>query len=116
MERASAIGQVTGILLDTMRKLASKEIDPGTAQAIALNGRAVIDAAKAETDFIRTVKAIPREGVWGSRLQYLEPQVDDPEERTPANRLEARVSGEAEKSPWKRTKSEIYGPSAEEWR
>lgn len=116
MENTNAIGQVTGILLETMRKLAAKEIDTETANAIAFNGRTVIDAAKAETDFIRTVKAIPREGVWGSRMQYLEPQVEKSEERSLAKRLEAKISEEAEERPQKRTKSEIYGPSAEEWR
>ncbi len=116
MENISAIGQVTGILLETMKKLSAKEIDTETANAIAFNGRTVIDAAKAETDFIRTVKAIPREGVWGARLQYLEPQVEKTDERSLAKRLEAKISDEAEEKSKKRTKSEIYGPTAEEWR
>lgn len=116
-DEKSVIGQVTGILLDTMRKLSANEMDTATAQAIAANGATVIAAAKAETDFVRAVKAIPREGVWGDRLRYLEPQVGKSAERELSKRLEAKIDDGADVSGKARRPSmNDFGPSAEDWK
>ena len=115
-DEKSVIGQVTGILLDTMRKLSANEMDTATAQAIAANGATVIAAAKAETDFVRAVKAIPREGVWGDRLRYLEPQVDKSAERELSKRLEAKIDGADVSGTARRPSKDDFGPSAEDWK
>lgn len=63
------------MMLDAMRKLNNKEINPQEAQGIAVLGKGVIDAANAEISFIRTVKGMPSNGgMFGKTILYLEPE------------------------------------------
>lgn len=65
------------MMLDAMRRLNQKEITPQEAQGIAVLGKGVIDAAQAEIQFIKTCKAMPKNGLFGKTLVYLEPECDD---------------------------------------
>lgn len=111
------VRQVTDELLETMKMLREKKISAQEATASAVLGRTVIDAAKAETDFIRAVKGIPSGGIWSKRIDYLEPPVDETVAKAYGKELAARASAsigcDASKKP---TKSEEFGPTAEEWK
>lgn len=120
MENASIMNEVTHIMLETMKKLVAGEIDSKTASAVAMNGHTIIDAANAETQFIRTVKALPRGGVFGNNLQYLEPSVDDKDAKSYEKQLIAKRKAEKIEveidEPKANIKSAIYGPTAKEWK
>lgn len=111
------VRQVTDELLETMRMLREKKISAQEATASAVLGRTVIDAAKAETDFIRAVKGMPSGGIWSKRIDYLEPPVDANAAKAYGKELAARaaasIGDDARKKP---TKSEEFGPTAEEWK
>lgn len=62
------------MMLDAMKRLNNKEITPQEAQGIAVLGKGVIDAAQAEIQFIKTCKAMPKNGLFGTQMIYLEPE------------------------------------------
>lgn len=62
------------MMLDAMKRLNNKEISPQEAQGIAVLGKGVIDAANAEINFIKTCKAMPKGGLFGTAMIYLEPE------------------------------------------
>lgn len=64
------------MMLDAMKRLNEKQITPQEAQGIAVLGRGVIDAANAEINFIKTCKAMPKGGLFGTSMIYLEPECD----------------------------------------
>lgn len=66
--------EVTTMMIEAMRKLEAGTIDKATAQAMALCGKQVIDAHKAEVDTIATLHALQRGGIISDDIQYLEPQ------------------------------------------
>lgn len=111
------VRQVTDELLETMRMLREKKISAQEATASAVLGRTVIDAAKAETDFIRAVKGMPSGGIWSKRIDYLEPPVDTKTANAYGKELAARASESIGCDEMKKpTKSEEFGPTAEEWK
>jgi len=61
------------IMIQAMRDLKDKKIDPKEAQAIAQLGIGVVQAANAEIQFIRATKAIPSGSGMGNKMQFLEP-------------------------------------------
>ena len=73
--------QASEMMLDAMRKVRDKNMDPKEATAIAQLGMGVINAANAETSFIKTVRGLPRGGIFGDHIQYLEPNVTKEQER-----------------------------------
>jgi len=78
-------------MLDAMHKLTAKEITPHEAQGIAMLGKGVIDAANAEINFIKTVKAMPSDGgMFGKRVLYLEPECSKDALKEQQLRLEAK--------------------------
>lgn len=65
------------MMLDAMKALKEKKITPQEAQGVAMLGKGVVDAAQAEINFIKTCKAMPKNGLFGQKLIYLEPECDD---------------------------------------
>jgi len=66
--------QASHLMIDAMKKLSKKEIDPKEASAIAQLGIGVVQAANAEIQFIRTAKGLPAQSMFGSHIMYLEPE------------------------------------------
>ncbi|MFA6688839.1 MAG: hypothetical protein WCS18_05105 [Sphaerochaetaceae bacterium] len=86
MNEKPMLSQASEMMLEAMRKVRDKTMDPKEATAIAQLGLGVINAANAETAFIKTVRGIPRGGVFGDRIQYLEPNVSKEQEKAALER------------------------------
>lgn len=112
MDETSIVRRVTDELLTTLRDLREKRITAQEAMASAAVSRTIVDAANSETQFIRTVKAIPRGGIWSSRLQYLEPAVDGRK----ADAYVRAITAQEEQEPVRTTKKDEFGPTAKEWK
>lgn len=71
----SILTQASSMMIDAMKAVKDKKMEPKEAQAIAQLGIGVVQAAKTEVDFIRATKAVVRGGVLGdsSNIQFLEP-------------------------------------------
>jgi hypothetical protein len=76
------LSQATEMMLDAMRQVRNKTMDPKDASAIAQLGIGVINAANAETSFIKIVRGLPRGGIFGDHIQYLDPNVTKEQEKT----------------------------------
>lgn len=76
-ENQSILQQATAMMVEAMRAVKDKTMDPKEATAIAQLGMGVVGAANAEVGFIKATKAIVSNGVLGSArdIQFLEPQV-----------------------------------------
>jgi len=114
----SVLSSTIATLQDTMKRLQDGNMDVKTAQTMVMIGNTVINAANAETNFIKAVKAIPCNSVFGTHMRYLEPQIDDKEakayekklvEKRKAEKIDVEIDADG------RTKSTKYGPTAEEW-
>ena len=76
-ENQSILHQATAMMVEAMKSVKDKTMDPKEATAIAQLGMGVVSAANAEVGFIKATKAIVQNGVLGSAtdIQFLEPQV-----------------------------------------
>lgn len=81
------------MMLDAMKRLNNKEISPQEAQGIAVLGKGVIDAANAEINFIKTCKAMPKGGLFGTAMIYLEPDCDKEALKEQKLRIEQQERG-----------------------
>lgn len=66
------------MMLEAMTQIKEKKIDAKEGMAIAALGKTIVDTANAETQLIRVVRGLPRGGVFGNKIQYLEPQIEKP--------------------------------------
>lgn len=73
----SILSQASSMMIEAMRAVKEKTMDPKEATAIAQLGMGVVQAANAEVGFIKATKAIITGGVLGDskNVQFLEPQV-----------------------------------------
>lgn len=117
-QNASVLNSTIKELSETMQKLKNGTMDVKTAQTMVMIGNTVINAANAETNFIKAVKAIPCNSVFGTNMRYLEPQISDEEakayekkliEKRKAEKIDVEIDTDG------RTKSAKYGPTAKEW-
>ena len=60
-------------MLQAMKDLKDKKIDPKEAQAIAQLGMSIVQAANSEIQFIKATKTILKTGSFGNDIQFLEP-------------------------------------------
>ena len=67
------VTQAAEIMIQAMKDLQENKIEAKDAQAIAQLGIGVVQAANAEIQFIRTTKAIPVGGTFGTDMRFLEP-------------------------------------------
>lgn len=71
------VTEAAEIMVQAMKDLSTNKIDPREAQAIAQLGIGVVQAANAEVQFIRVTKALPKGGIFGDDVRFLEPPDDN---------------------------------------
>ena len=67
------VTEAAELMVQAMKDLSAKTIDPKEAQAIAQLGIGVVQAANAEVAFIKVTKALPVGGSFGTDVRFLEP-------------------------------------------
>jgi len=67
------VTEASELMIQAMKDLKDKKITTQEAQAIAQLGVGVVSAANAEIQFIRTTKALPVGGGFGTEIKFLEP-------------------------------------------
>jgi len=67
------VNEAAEIMIQAMKDLKEKKIDTKEAQTIAQLGIGVVQAANAEVQFIRATKALPKGGIFGDDIRFLEP-------------------------------------------
>lgn len=98
-ENKAMTTEAAQMMLEAMRALKEKSMTPQEATSMAVLGKTVIDAANAEIQFIRTVKAMPNNGgMFGKNVVYLEPEAD----KEALKEQDKRLAHEKD-SKWKHT-------------
>ena len=67
------VPETAELLLQTMRDVRDKKVSADDAKVIAQLGVGVIAAANAEVQFIRATQALPKGGIFGDEVKFLEP-------------------------------------------
>jgi len=71
------VTEAAELMIQAMRDLSAKKIDPKEAQAIAQLGMSVVQAGNAEVAFVKAAKAVVKGGVFGDDIRMLEPPGED---------------------------------------